>query len=79
LSGNENGVLVKKLRKSMKYYFFKAAYQSNAVFKCDILCSFSERRRGRNAGKKAAECCRIFGFDSPHANSFSMLWVRAAI
>jgi len=26
---------------------------------------FSEQRRGRNAGKKAAECCRIFGLDSP--------------
>jgi len=22
---------------------------------------------------KAAECCRIFGFDSPHVNLFSML------
>jgi len=25
---------------------------------------FSERCCGRNAGKKAAECCRVFGFDS---------------
>jgi len=42
------------------YYSAYRGYRSNAMFKCDV----SERRRGRNAGKKAAECCRIFGFDS---------------
>jgi len=31
----------------------------NAVF----YALFLELRRGRNAGKKAAECCRIFGLD----------------
>jgi len=30
-----------------------------------ISYELSERRRGRNAGKKAWECCKIFEFDSP--------------
>jgi len=36
-------------------------------------------RVGRNAGKKAAECCRIFGFYSRSRRFIFMLWVRAAI
>jgi len=41
------------------------AYRLKAMFKCDILCSILERCCGRNAGKKATECSRIVGFNSP--------------
>jgi len=30
------------------------AYRSSAMFKCDILSSFSERRHGRHTGKKSS-------------------------
>jgi len=42
------------------------AYWSNAMFKCDILRSIFRAApcsSGRNARTKAAECCRIFGFE----------------
>jgi len=41
------------------------AYRSNALFNCDILRSIFRAASGRNAGKKAAKCCRIFGFNTP--------------
>jgi len=33
----------------------------------------SERGHGQNAGKKAAECYRNFGFNSPSRQLFSLL------
>jgi len=43
------------------------SYQSNAMLNATFYTLFSEQFCGQNAaGKKQnAECCRIFGFDSP--------------
>jgi len=40
---------------------------------------FSERSCGRNAGKKQRKAAKFLGSILHHANSFSMLLVRAAI
>jgi len=40
---------------------------------------FSERRHGRNAEKKQRIAAEFLGSILHHADSFSMLWVRAAI
>jgi len=41
------------------------AYRSNAMFKCDILRSSFRAAPWSKRYKKAAECYRIFGLDSP--------------
>jgi len=40
---------------------------------------FSERRCGRNAGKKERNGAKFLSSILHYTNSFSMLWVRAAI
>jgi len=42
-------------------------YRSNAMFKCDILRSIFRAAPWLSSQntEKAAECCRIFGFNSP--------------
>jgi len=58
------------------------ANRSNAMFKCDILrCIFRATfwSSERNAGKKQGNAAEFLGSILHHANSFSMLWVRAAM
>jgi len=56
------------------------AYRSNARFKCDILRSiFRAAPRSKRWKKKQRNAAEFLGSILHHANSFSMLWVRAAI
>jgi len=63
------GVLFAYYQNAMHYTVPIEAYRPNVMFlNATFYARISERRRGRvgqNAGKKVAECCRIFGFDSP--------------
>jgi len=47
------------------HYSAYRAYRSNAMFKCDIFRSIFGAAPWSKHWKKAAECCRILGFDSP--------------
>jgi len=50
-----------------------SAYRGMLCLNATIYALFLERRRGRKAEKKATECCRIFGFDSPCQFIFNAL------
>jgi len=55
------------------------AYRSNRCLNATFYALFSIRRCGRNAEKKQRSAAEFLGSILHHANSFSMLRVRAAI